>query len=129
LSGVLQQLGSLLEYDVDGFMLSGRGTSLGERPSPGDLTVVAATDRFATVVGKPASANLDPQIWSTVSNVLQSHESVFETRYSLVYFQSVRYRDTLVYLETKRGFHPFDHGLIKLLCANASVGLDHVVTA
>ena len=128
LSGILQQIGSLLEYDVDGFMLSARSTKAGDRPAPEDLVLVAATDRFASCLNQSAAACLEPQIWHTVGQVLKARKSLYETRYLLVYFESVRHRDMVVYLEAKRGFLPLEHDLIRLFCANAGIGLDHLVT-
>lgn len=127
LSGILQQIGSLLECDVGGFMLSGCPTRDDESPSA-EYLVVAATDRFATCLNRSAAECLDPQIWQTVGQVLRARESIYAKPYLMVYFQSVRHRDMVVYLESRRGFQPQEHYLIKLFCANASVGLDHLST-
>lgn len=127
LSGILQQIASLLECDVHGFMLSSRSTS-DENHSAPEYLIVAATDRFATYLNRSAEECLDARMWEIINRALVGRQSIYEKPYLMIYFESARHRDMVVYLESKRGFEPMEHDLIKLFCSNASIGLDHLLT-
>ena len=124
LSGVLLQLGSLLEVGIDA-VWSARGSTATARrtPTPEALKVVAASGRFTALVNRPASI-LEPAVVRAISDVIRSRESMFMTKYSIVYFHSRMNRTTVLYIETMRQLETVDHKLIQLFCGNASIGLD-----
>jgi CheY-like chemotaxis protein len=124
LSGVLLQLGSLLEVGIDAVLVSARlERSEGEPATIDDLQVVAASGRFAALVNHPASI-LEAGVVRAVADVLRSRDSMFMTKYSIVYLHSRLNRTTVLYIETMRLLSAADHKLIRLFCGNASIGLD-----
>ncbi|HTU78228.1 MAG TPA: DUF3369 domain-containing protein [Solirubrobacteraceae bacterium] len=122
LSGVLLQLGSLLEVGIDAVLVSARLDGEVDA-SPEELQVVAASGRFTALVNRPASI-LEPGVLRALSEVIRSRESMFMTKHSIIYFHSRLNRTTVLYIETTRQLEPVDHKLIQLFCGNASIGLD-----
>ncbi len=124
LSGVLLQLGSLLEVGIDAVLVSAKLEGDNERNATVDeLQVVAASGRFTALVNRPATI-LEPSVVRALQEVIQSRESIFMTKYSIVYFHSRMNRTTALYIETMRQLEAVDHKLIQLFCGNASIGLD-----
>lgn len=123
LSGLLLQLGSLLEVGVDAVMISAR--QQGGAPDLALMDVVGASGRFASLGSQPASA-LDADIQEQVIDVIRSRSSRFRDRQSVIYFHSNPDRVTVLYMETDRKLVAVDHRLIELFCSNSSIGLDLV---
>jgi CheY-like chemotaxis protein len=124
LSGVLLQLGSLLEVGIDAVLVSAKVEEEDLRSATIDeLQIVAASGRFTALVNRPA-AILEPTVVRALQEVIRSRESIFMNKYSLVYFHSRMNRTTALYIETTRQLEPVDHKLIQLFCGNASIGLD-----
>ena len=124
LSGVLLQLGSLLEVGIDAVMVSARVDAADDTEvAADDLHVVAGSGRFTAVVNRPAST-LEPGVLAALREVIHSRMSIFMTKRSIVYFHSRMKRTTVLYIETTRQLEPVDHRLIQLFCGNASIGLD-----
>jgi CheY-like chemotaxis protein len=124
LSGVLLQLGALLEVGIDAVLVSAKLDPAPPTPaSPDDLQVVAASGRFSALVNRSAGT-LEPTVMRALQDVIISRESMFLTRYSIVYFHSRMNRTTVLYIETMKQLEPVDHRLIQLFCSNASIGLD-----
>jgi len=124
LSGVLLQLGSLLEVGIDAVMVSAKLDGSSEADASIDaLHVVAASGRFTALVNRPAST-IEPAVLSALQDVIRSRESMFMTKRSVVYFHSRMSRTTVLYMETVRQLETIDHKLIQLFCGNASIGLD-----
>jgi CheY-like chemotaxis protein len=126
LSGILLQLGSLLEMSVDSVLVSALAEANGARPNPKDMRIVAASGRFSSLLDALAQDNLEPVVWANIQRVLDSQNSVFHDDHSIVYFHSLQSRDTVVYIETVNKLEDMDHRLIQLFCANASIGLDNL---
>ncbi|HEX3346512.1 MAG TPA: DUF3369 domain-containing protein [Acetobacteraceae bacterium] len=124
LSGVLLQLGSLLEVGIDAVMVSvKRSENDTSETDPKTLHVVAGSGRFTALVNHSV-ASLEPVVVNAIQDVLRSGESIFMTKRSIVYFHSRMNRTTVLYMETMRQLEPMDHKLIQLFCSNASIGLD-----
>jgi CheY-like chemotaxis protein len=124
LSGVLLQLGSLLEVGIDAVMVSARLEESDDAAvSADELPVVAGSGRFTALVNRPASI-LEPAVLNALKDVIRSRESMFMTKHSIVYFHSRMKRTTVLYIETRRQLETVDHKLIQLFCSNASIGLD-----
>ncbi|MBV8534356.1 MAG: DUF3369 domain-containing protein [Alphaproteobacteria bacterium] len=125
LSGILMQIGSLLEMSLDSVLISG-STSDGRAP-PGDeaYRVVAAAGRFSDIVNGRAADVLEKAVWKQMRAVIDARQSVYRTDYTIVYLHSRTNRHTALYIETKSRLLDIDHNLIKLFCKNASVGLDN----
>ncbi len=124
LSGLLLQLGSLLEVGVDAVMLSARAVN-GSEPDVANMAVVAGSGRFADFVRAPASV-LAASIQQDVAEVIATRASKFRDRHSVIYFHANPDRVTVLYMETSRPLGALDHRLIELFCSNASIGLDLV---
>lgn len=124
LSGVLLQLGSLLEVGINAVMVSMRlGAEDSTNAAPEVLQVVAASGRF-TALTNHSAANLEPAVLSAIGDVIRSRESMFMNKHSIIYFHSRLNRTTVLYIETMRHLEKVDHRLIQLFCGNASIGLD-----
>lgn len=119
LSGVLIQIGSLLEISVDTVLVSADGDAA--------MQVMAATGRFADTIKQDAASALPVGVWEKIARVLETRESVFKEDFSVVYFHSQRSRVTAVYVETLGALNEIDHSLLHLFCANASIGLDNLL--
>jgi hypothetical protein len=126
LSGILLQLGSLLEMSVDAVLVTATANANGTRPKPEDMKIVAASGRFSSLLGAVAKDRLEPVVWLNFQRVLESQVSIYRDEYSIVYFYSERNRETAVYIETRSKLQEIDHRLIQLFCANASIGLDNL---
>ena len=127
LTGVLMQIGSLLEISVDTLLVSAvHKDGSADRITDG-MTVLAASGRFSQTTKGRASDVLEPAIWRKISQVVDSQESVFQEDYSVVYFDSRDDRATAVYVETMSRLQEIDHSLLQLFCANASIGLDNLL--
>ena len=125
-SGILLQLGSLLEMSVDAVLVTATANANGTRPKPEDMKIVAASGRFSSLLGAVAKDRLEPVVWLNFQRVLESQVSIYRDEYSIVYFYSERNRETAVYIETRSKLQEIDHRLIQLFCANASIGLDNL---
>jgi CheY-like chemotaxis protein len=124
LSGVLLQLGSLLEVGINAVMVSARlDDTAATAPNPEQLNVVAASGRFSAIVNRPVSM-AESSVLQAIVDVIKSQQSMFETKHSVVYFHSRMNRTTVLYIETMRQLEQVDHKLIQLFCGNASIGLD-----
>ena len=124
LSGVLLQLGSLLEVGIDAVMVSVKRTEADKGElDPKTLHVVAGSGRFTALVNHSAGS-LDAGVVNAIQDVIRSGESMFMTKRSIVYFHSRMNRTTVLYIETMRQLDAMDHRLIQLFCGNASIGLD-----
>lgn len=123
LSGLLLQLGSLLEVGVDAVMVSARQSHGSTQLS--QMSVVGASGRFAALGGQSAT-ELAADIQAQVADVINSRASRFRDRQSVIYFHSNPDRVTVLYMETDRRLVAVDHRLIELFCSNASIGLDLV---
>jgi len=124
LSGVLLQLGSLLEVGIDAVLVSAKVEGGDERNATIDeMQVAAASGRFTALVNRPATI-LEPGVVRALQEVIRSRQSTFLTKYSIVYFHSRMNRTTALYIETMRQLDAVDHKLIQLFCGNASIGLD-----
>jgi CheY-like chemotaxis protein len=128
LSGILMQIGSLLEMSLDAMLVS---AAIGDRATvrADDYAVVAASGRFADRVGQPAHDALEPDIWRDIQHVMRARRSIFRNDRSVVYFLSRTNRDTVVYIETQAELLESDHNLVELFCTNASIGLDNLSAA
>lgn len=126
LSGILMQLGSLLEMSVDSVLVTAMTETTGARPDPKEMRVVATSGRFSPALGAIAADGLEPGVWSNIERVLESQNSVYRDDHSIVYFHSLQNRETVVYIETLNKLEDIDHRLIQLFCANASIGLDNL---
>jgi CheY-like chemotaxis protein len=124
LSGLLLQLGSLLEVGVDAVMVSARAFGDAE-PDVKEMAVVAASGRFTAMAGAPAS-DLEASIQADVGEVIDTRMSKFRDKHSVIYFHANPDRVTVLYMETGRPLGALDHRLIELFCSNASIGLDLV---
>lgn len=126
LSGILMQIGSLLETSVDSVLISA-GTSEGSNGIDDTAyRVVAATGRFADTLNGRASEVLEDAAWQQMRSVIESRQSLYRSGYSVVFFHSRTDRQTILYMETKADLRDVDHSLIELFCRNASVGLDNL---
>jgi CheY-like chemotaxis protein len=125
LSGVLLQLGSLLEVGIDGVLVSATRRDSQVSPSTSDMQVVAATGRFQGTLGKNAGQSLEAKVWQLVEKVLDMRESVYQSGFSIVYFDSQQKRDTVLYLETMRDHYEIDRTLMELFCSQASLGIEY----
>ena len=126
LSGILMQLGSLLEMSVDSVLVTAMAETKGARPDVRDMRIVATSGRFSPALGTTAADGLEPAVWSNIQRVLESQSSVYHDDHSIVYFQSLQNRETVVYIETLKKLEDINHRLIQLFCANASIGLDNL---
>ncbi len=127
LSGILEQLTSLLGGAVDAVMVSARSErTIDAAPHIHDLQVVASAGRFSSLGGGLASAVLNLEIQNKITTVMAARQSVYRTDYSIVYFNSRRRRTSVVYLETARLLTENEHNLIQLFCTNAGIGLDNL---
>jgi CheY-like chemotaxis protein len=128
LSGILMQIGSLLEMSLDAVLVS---AAAGDRNAlkPEDYSVVAASGRFADLVAQPAVRAHEPEIWHEIQQVMNERRSIYRNDRSVVYFLSRTNRDTVVYIETQAELLETDHNLVELFCTNASIGLDNLTAA
>jgi CheY-like chemotaxis protein len=126
LSGILIQLGSLLEMSVDSVLISASIDQGGHADDETEYRVVAASGRFAGAINGRASDMLEDDVWREMRFVITSRQSIYQTDYSIVFFHSRTDRVTVLYMETKAQLRDIDHDLIKLFCRNASVGLDNL---
>ena len=127
LSGILMQIGSLLEMNVDSVLISAGTNEAGEVVDAGEYRVVASTGRFADALNGCASEVLEDAVWRQMNSVIASRQSIYRNDYSIVFFHSRTDRVTVLYIETKATLLDADHNLIELFCRNASVGLDYLV--
>jgi CheY-like chemotaxis protein len=125
LSGILMQIGSLLEMSLDAVLVTA-ARSEGGALEPSDYRVVAGSGRFAELVEQPARVALGERVWDDIARVMTEQRSIFCNDHSVVYFLSRTNRDTVVYIETQSELLESDHNLVQLFCANASIGLDNL---
>ncbi len=121
LSGLLMQLGSLLEVGVDAVMISAR--NIAEMGDVDRMRIVAASGRFTDLSGLAADL-LEPDVHHGVVEVIATRASKFRDHHSVIYFHANTDRVTVLYMETGRRLDAVDHRLIELFCSNASIGLD-----
>jgi len=121
LSGVLLQLGSLLDVGINTVMISARPASEGTTLE--NMRVVGASGRFTALANQPATI-LEAGVQRAVAEVMQTGQSAFRDRHSVIYFHSRDDRTTVLYIETERPLERVDHRMIELFCGNASLGLD-----
>lgn len=126
LSGILLQIGSLLETSVDAVLVSVSLRGDIDASSTENLRVMAASGRFMPSLNGNAANVLEEGVWREILNVVESRHSLYETDHSIVYFHSRTNRLTVLYIETHKTLHKVNHSLIHLFCRNASIGLDNL---
>lgn len=129
LSGILMQIGSLLEMSVDSVLVSAGTNSNGHVVNDDEYRVVAATGRFAGALNGRGSEVLEDAVWREMAFAIESRQSIYQTDYSIVFFHSRTDRLTVMYMETKAQLLDTDRNLIELFCRNASVGLDNLAVS
>ena len=126
LSGILMQIGSLLEMSLDSVLVSAAGHD-GAPLAPADYRIVAASGRFAELVDRPAAGVLETAVWQDIQQVMTERRNIFRNDRSVVYFLSRTNRDTVVYIECQAELLESDHTLVERFCTNASIGLDNLL--
>ena len=126
LSGILMQIGSLLEMSLDSVLVSAAARD-GAEVTPGDYRIVAASGRFAELVEQPAAEVLEDGVWKDIQLVMTERRNIFRNDRSVVYFLSRTNRDTVVYIEGQAELLESDHTLVERFCTNASIGLDNLL--
>jgi CheY-like chemotaxis protein len=126
LSGILMQIGSLLEMSLDSVLVTASKADNGEL-TPGDYRIVAASGRFADLVDATACEALEEPVWRDIQQVMTERRNILRNDCSVVYFLSRTNRDTVVYIETSSELLEIDHDLVARFCTNASIGLDNLI--
>jgi len=125
-SGVLKQIGGLLDLNAQGFVCA-RQNPLGKEIEAEELRIIATTPQFSDLLNKSITEVPEAKMLDIVKRSLSEHQSIFEGDITALYFNNVAKKDFSLYLDTGLHLNDMDKRLLDVFCGNVSVGLDNVV--
>ena len=125
IQGVLEQLVALLYLGDDSFYVGCEG--LAYEHVEGNATVVAATGRFASSIGKKPVDSLDPHVFRLVNKARLSKKSILKEKEFIGYFEPHSGREDVVYINSHHPLSNNDIKLIELFLHNVSIAYENVI--
>lgn len=123
--GVLEQLVALLFLDRDAMLIKCDGLAL-EREA-GQLVVVAATGRFADLIGGDALSTLPVALLEDVATVLRTKKPMIRDGEYWGYFQARGGKEDVIYLKSLQPLSEDDSNLIQLFLQNVSIAYENAL--
>lgn len=125
IQGVLEQLIALLYLDQDSLYLNCDSIALENREE--SIMIMAATGRYAEMVGKDAQTALAPEILEVIIDSLTKREPVIRDSVFVGYFQPNPGREDVIYISSSRQLSQSDFNLIKLFLQNVSIAYENIL--
>jgi response regulator RpfG family c-di-GMP phosphodiesterase len=123
--GVLEQMIALLYLDTDSVYINCDSLALEHREE--NVSIVAATGRFAGLVGADARSYLTPDVWDMISEVLDKKESINREGAYVGYFQPHSGRDDVIYISSHRPLSEDDASMIRLFLRNVAIAYENAI--
>ncbi|RJG07986.1 EAL domain-containing protein [Noviherbaspirillum cavernae] len=122
-AGVIERLARLLQKDPEGVAVRQERTHGRTR---GDLTVIAATGRYAELVGKPLHDAA--RIAGAAELALEQRRHIYSESHITLYFSSSSDGSGfVVHLNTGEPVNEVQQRLLEFFCSNIAVALDNVM--
>ena len=125
IQGVLEQLVALLYLGDDALYVGCECLAFEEEK--GCAKVVAATGRFAHLVGKSPSELLEPEVYALVREAHRRKESILRETEFVGYFRPHQEREDVVYVNSDHPLTQNDLSLIELFLHNVSIAYENVL--
>jgi response regulator RpfG family c-di-GMP phosphodiesterase len=123
--GLLEQLIALLHLESDAMYVNCDSFAL-EQAGENRL-IVAATGRFAGLVGQQANTALPENVLSLISEALAKREPIAHEGVYVGYFQVAPGHEDILYVSSAYPFSPDDLNLVRLFCQNAAIAYDNAI--
>ncbi|MCX7023564.1 MAG: DUF3369 domain-containing protein [Spirochaetes bacterium] len=123
-SGILEQLTSLLNIDRDAiyFNVGGFTAVLEEN----GFRVLAATGRYAAMIGKHVDEILEPGSVRLVARSVEERRSLYENSAYVGYIETKSGSKNIIYLDNCAGLTSIDIELINIYCINVAVAFENI---
>ena len=125
IQGVLEQLIALLYLDNDSMYVNCDTLALEQDPE--SITILAATGKFAALVGKEASKVLAPEVFALISEALTQRTSITRDTNYVGYFQATAGREDVLFVSSSRPFSADSLNLVRLFCHNVSIAYANAI--
>jgi len=125
-SGVLTQIGAILDVDCEGILCARVEEARGAGPQ---IRVIAASGRYEPLVDSTLDRDGtagDPTVIATIRRAIEEERSVFAGETNALYVRTPDGRHLAVYLHTRRNLTELDRRLLEVFTVNVSVGLDNL---
>ncbi len=119
-SGIISEISGLLRLDLDGLVCAR------ERSSSGQLTVIAASGRFAQYIDQPIDTIDDSIVMAALNQTLRERHNQFNEESSVLFFSGKSGNDLIAYLETGTPLDEMNLQLLEVFCTNIAINLDNV---
>ena len=125
IQGVLEQLVALLYLGEDALFVGCE--CLAYEDEKGNARVVAATGRFAELVGKSPQESLDHDVYDLLREAHKQKKSILRDREFVGYFRPQSGREDVVYVSSSNPLSQNDLSLIELFLHNVSIAYENVI--
>lgn len=125
IQGVLEQLVALLYLGDDAFYVGCE--CLAYEHEEGNATVVAATGRFASSVGKSPADSLDPHVYQLITEAHNKKQSILGEKEFVGYFEPHAGREDVVYINSNHPLSQRDLSMIELFLHNVSIAYENII--
>ena len=123
-SGVLEQLGSLLNMDRDA-VYSGIGGVTAAREKDG-FTILAATGVYQDSIGKRIDTVLPEAAQNLIHRVYREHESEYKDNMYAGYIETKSGSQNILYLDGCFDLNDLDLELIRIYCLNVAIAFENI---
>jgi response regulator RpfG family c-di-GMP phosphodiesterase len=128
IQGVLEQLIALLYLDTDSiFVNCDRCDSLALENRGEHLRVLAATGRYADLVGMEGESSLPEGVAAAIHEALASKAAVVRDGVYVGYFQPDSGREDVIYITSTRKLNEDDLNLVQLFLHNVSIAYENAL--
>ncbi len=124
-AGVLSKMVSLLHMNsaTSSYYVSGLAVT---RKSPTDFKILAATDKYQSLIGGKFSP-VDPTLpYDDIVNAFNQKQSLYFHDRFIIYFCSKQGLENVLHLDGVPALSIWDRDLIELFCTNVSVAFDNL---
>lgn len=125
IQGVLEQLIALLYLDRDSMYVNCDSIALENTAE--EIRIVAATGRFAELVGCRAQGALPAEVLAVIDEALRSKRMVVRDDVYVGYFRPRAGREDVIYITSSRPLSDDDASLIQLFLHNVSIAYENAL--
>ncbi len=121
--GVLEQLVAVLFLGRDSILIN--CASLAVQRKGTQLSVIAATGKYADLIGSDVQANLPPGLLAELENVIKTKKSMARRGEYWGYSQAHGGLENVIYFKSAQALSEDDLGLIRLFLQNVSIAYEN----
>lgn len=125
IQGVLEQVVALLYLEDDALYVGCECVAY--ELDKGESTVVAATGRFSSAVGKKPVDSLESHVYELIKQAHKNKKSLIKENEFVGYFEPHSGREDVIYVSSRHPISQNELSLIELFLHNASIAYENVI--